>query len=195
MNDPRPLYDRAAAQFAALLETVTPSDLDGGTPCTEFDVRALIAHCVNGLGLMTRIGEGGDWKTAPPEASFADDDLRRSYEEAHRRFRATWADDARLGEVFSSPWGEETPGAAVVGFVALEAVTHGWDLSEALGRPVPLDPELTEAVLPLARRALPADGRGGPVPFGAVREAPEGADVHDRLAAWLGREVPERTRV
>ncbi|MFD9718740.1 TIGR03086 family metal-binding protein [Streptomyces sp. NPDC059076] len=194
MNDPRPLYERAAAQFAVLLEAVTPSRLGDPTPCSEFDVRALLSHSVNGLYLMAHIGENGDWKSAPPPVSdFADDAWRESYRDAHQRFGEAWSDDAMLSSTVSSPWGEETSGHAMVGFALLETVAHGWDLSEALGRPVELDPVLAEAVIPMAHDALPAASRGGPVPFGAVREAPVGADAYDRLAAWLGREVPDRS--
>ncbi|MEU5404151.1 TIGR03086 family metal-binding protein [Streptomyces sp. NPDC005963] len=196
MNDPRPLYERAADQFATLLETVTPLRLGDPTPCSEFDVRALLLHSVNGLHLMAHIGENGDWKSAPPPVSaIADDAWRGAYEDAHRRFGKAWSDDAKLGSTVSSPWAEETVGAAMIGFALLETVVHGWDLSEALGRPAQLDPTLAEAVIPIAHDALPADRRGGAVPFGAVREAPAGADAYDRLAAWLGREVPDRPRV
>src|SRR4051794_40745996 len=46
--DPRPVYARATEQAAALIRTVRPEQLDGPTPCTEFDVRALLGHVVGG---------------------------------------------------------------------------------------------------------------------------------------------------
>ncbi len=69
----------------------------------------------------------------------------------------------------------------------MELVTHTWDLNEALGRPRELDPELAEFALATAHRALPDAERGEEVPFGDARRAPDGADAHTRLAAWLGR--------
>ena len=61
MQDPRPLYERAADQFAGLLKTVTPERLGDPTPCTEYDVRALVSHVVGGTHRIAHIGEGGDW--------------------------------------------------------------------------------------------------------------------------------------
>ena len=65
MNDPRPLYERAADQFASLLKTVTPERLGDPTPCTEFDVRALLSHVVGGTHRIATIGEGGDGLSVP----------------------------------------------------------------------------------------------------------------------------------
>jgi len=93
------------------------------------------------------------------------------------------------------PWGE-APGrnalAATrrqphIGCSVMEAVTHTWDLSEALGRPLELDPEL--AGFALAHRVLPEGEREDDpeLPFGSVVPTPEGADTYGQLAAYLGR--------
>ncbi|MEO3977678.1 TIGR03086 family metal-binding protein [Streptomyces sp. CAU 1734] len=191
MNDPRPLYERAAAQFTALLESVTPDRLGDPTPCAEFDIRALLTHSVDGLHLMAHIGEGGDWRTAPPRhsAATADNAWNTAYEDAHQRFTKAWSADELLGRTVSAPWGATMPGAALFSFCVLETVVHGWDLHRALGRPLTLDAALAEAIWPVARDELPASPRGGPVPFGEVRPAPGGAGPYTRLAAWLGREA------
>ncbi|MFF4489204.1 hypothetical protein ACFY0F_22365 [Streptomyces sp. NPDC001544] len=66
-------------------------------------------------------------------------------------------------------------------------MTHTWDLSQSLGHPHELDPELAEFALATARRVLPDPRRDADTPFADVRPAPEDADTHHRLAAWLGR--------
>ncbi|MCM2393655.1 TIGR03086 family metal-binding protein [Streptomyces albipurpureus] len=191
MNDPRPLYDQAAAQFSTLLKVVTPARLSDPTPCAKFDVRGLLAHSVNGLNMWAMIGDGEDWTKAPPrEGTIADHAWAAAYDDAHHRFTRAWSDDAKLGRMFSAPWAEQLPGGAMVAFVLLENVVHAWDLSQALGWSPPLESALAEAVLPMAREQIPAFPRGGEMPFGEVREAPTGADVYGQLAAWLGREVP-----
>ncbi|WP_406731003.1 TIGR03086 family metal-binding protein [Streptomyces sp. NBC_01794] len=189
MNDPRPLYERAADQFASVLKTVTPERLDGPTPCTEFDVRALLSHVVGGVHRIALIGEGGDGLSVPARVDgVADDGWVTAYEEAHRRFTAAWADDTKLTREVTVPWGT-VPGAAAVGGYVMETLTHTWDLSWSLGHPLPLDPALAEVILPIAHEVLPPESRAEGAPFGPVREAPEGADAYDRLAAWLGRSV------
>ncbi|WP_406473193.1 hypothetical protein [Streptomyces sp. NBC_01615] len=71
----------------------------------------------------------------------------------------------------------------------MEAVTHTWDLSEALGRPLELDPELAGFALAIAHRVLPEGEREDDteLPFGSVVPTPEGADTYGQLAAYLGR--------
>ncbi|MER6911827.1 TIGR03086 family metal-binding protein [Streptomyces sp. NPDC000594] len=190
MNDPRPLYARAVAQFAALVATVEQDQLDRPTPCAEFDVRALLDHVLMVTDHLAHVGEAGDWLTAPEwTRQVADDGWPAAFEEKRVRAIGVWADDARLAGEVSVPWGKVSGTAALGGYV-LETVTHTWDLSRALGNPLPLDQELAEGLLPLARGFIGAEHRGGEIPFGPVREVPEDADAYDRLAGWLGREVP-----
>ncbi|ATW50720.1 TIGR03086 family metal-binding protein [Streptomyces peucetius] len=188
-NDPRPLYARTAAQFTSLLRTVTPEQLDRSTPCTDYDVRQLLSHVVGVTRRFAVIGQGGDGMAVPTHTDgVTDDGWSAAFEQALRQATAAWAVETKLAGEYTVPWGR-VPGAAAVGGYVMETLTHTWDLSRALGHPMPLDEELALAVLPLARQALPADRRGEEVPFAAVREAPADTDAYGRLAAWLGREV------
>jgi uncharacterized protein (TIGR03086 family) len=185
--DPRPVYARATEQAVALIKTVRLEQLGDPTPCTEFDVRTLLSHVVGGTRRIAVVGEGGDGLAMPPFADeVADDDWTAAYDEARTRVLAAWESDARMAAPVRVPWGE-VPGAAALSGYVLELVTHTWDLSEALGHPLELDPELAGFALTTAQRVLPADGRDDSVPFGAVRPVGEGADVYGRLAAWMGR--------
>ncbi|MGD0242447.1 MAG: maleylpyruvate isomerase N-terminal domain-containing protein, partial [Streptosporangiaceae bacterium] len=56
--DPRPLYRRAVAQTETIVAAVTPDQFILPTPCTEYDVRALLAHIVGGLTRTALVGEG-----------------------------------------------------------------------------------------------------------------------------------------
>ncbi|MGV9247414.1 TIGR03086 family metal-binding protein [Streptomyces sp. NPDC003710] len=186
-TDPRPVYARASAQVAALIETVRPEQLAGPTPCTEFDVRTLLSHIVGGTRRIAVVGAGGDGLAVRPFADgVADDGWAAAYDAAGREVRRAWADDARLDAPVRVPWGETTGRNALSGYV-MEKVTHTWDLWEALGRPLELDPDVAEFALGVARLVLPEPERGDDVPFDSARPAPEGADAYGRLAAWLGR--------
>ncbi|WP_369042415.1 TIGR03086 family metal-binding protein [Streptomyces sp. Midd1] len=186
--DPRPLYTRAAGRIAELIGTVRPDQLSGATPCAGFDVRVLLSHLAGGARRIAVIGAGGDGLAVRPFVDgVPDDGWVAAYDEARAEARAAWADDARLEALVRVPWGEAPGRQALAGYV-MEAVVHTWDLSEALGRPLELDPELAEFALMIAGRVLPEEGREDPeLPFGPALPAPEGADAYGRLAAWTGR--------
>jgi uncharacterized protein (TIGR03086 family) len=186
-TDPRPLYTRTTDQVAALIRTVRPEQLAGPTPCTEFDVRTLLSHLVGGTHRIATVGEGGDGMAVHPFVEGVDDnDWPTAYAEARTRVLNAWADDTRLDALVQVPWGEAPGRIALSGYV-MEAVTHTWDLSEALAHPVQLDPELAEFALTIARRVLPDEQRDADTPFDTAVPAPEGADAYGQLAAWLGR--------
>lgn len=189
-GDPREGYEAAADQMAALMASITPDRFGDPTPCTEWDVRALLEHVVDSTHRIAALGEKGSGARMEPEAAWriADDGWVAAYAEARARFRDAWADDAKLGGTYHVPWGE-VPGRGVVGAEIQETVMHAWDLARAVGATDRLDERLALAVLPLAQEILPPGRRGGVTPFEPVRPAPEDADGYVRLAAWLGREV------
>ncbi|WP_416979549.1 TIGR03086 family metal-binding protein [Streptomyces sp. T028] len=186
--DPRPVYTRATEQAAALIRTVRPEQLDGPTPCAEFDVRTLLSHIVGGTRRVAIVGEGGDGLAEPSFIDgVADDGWAEAYDEVRTRVLKAWESDDRLATPVRAPWGEVPGHAALSGYV-MEIVTHTWDLSESLGRPLALDPALAEFALAAGHRNLPEPDRDAPIPFGSARPAPEGAGPYEQLAAWLGRE-------
>ncbi|MER5448777.1 TIGR03086 family metal-binding protein [Streptomyces sp. NPDC002764] len=190
--DPRPLYARATEQVAALIRTVRPEQLDGPTPCAEFDVRTLLSHMVGGSLRIAVVGEGGDGMAVHPFAEgVADEDWTTAYEEVRTRVVKAWESDTRMEAPVRVPWGE-VPGRAALSGYHMELVTHTWDLSESLGHPLALDPELADFALATARRVLAEPERDADTPFASAVPAPEGADVYGRLAAWLGREPLSR---
>jgi uncharacterized protein (TIGR03086 family) len=186
-TDPRTIYARALDQTAAIIENVKPGQLGDPTPCTEYDVRALLSHMVGGLNRAATMGEGGDGLAVAPHVDgVPDDGWPDAFGRASARVKAAWADDARLDAPVRVPWGEVPGRAAVTGYVQ-EVLTHGWDLAKATGQPAELDPELAEFALAFARRVLPPEPRDGAVPFGQVIPTPDGSGPYTQLAAWLGR--------
>jgi uncharacterized protein (TIGR03086 family) len=189
-QDPRPLYRRAVAQTEIVVAAVSPAQLGLPTPCTEYDVRALLAHIVGGLTRTALVGEGDPDALARPAVAegVPDDGWPDAYRAAADRAFAAWADDARLDALVEVPWGKVPGRFALAGYIQ-EVLTHGWDLAQATGQPAEGDPELALWALATAKRILPPDIRGAEgVPFGPVVDAPAGAGPHTQLAAWLGRQ-------
>ncbi|MEU6771907.1 TIGR03086 family metal-binding protein [Streptomyces sp. NPDC046759] len=193
-TDPRPVYTRATEQAAALIKTVRPGHLTAPTPCSEFGVRDLLSHIVGGTRRIAVVGEGGDGLAVRPVADgVADEEWAQAYDDVRARALKAWESDERMTAQVRVPWGEVPGHGALSGYV-MEIVTHTWDLAEALGHPLELDPELAEFALATARRVLPdSRPRDEETPFDAPRAAPEGADVYTELAAWLGRSPLSRS--
>jgi uncharacterized protein (TIGR03086 family) len=184
-RDPRPLLAAAFTQTAAVIKAVGPDDGPRPTPCTDFDVDALLRHLI---GVAERVGDvpaGIPLKEGHAIVDALPDDPAAAFVELADRALGIWADDSLLGQEMTVPWGR-LPGFAVAGAYAMEVTTHGWDLAEAIGYGSPLDEQLGEAVLGVARMALPAEGREG-FPFDAAVAVADDAPVYERLAAWLGR--------
>jgi uncharacterized protein (TIGR03086 family) len=188
MTDPRQMHARAIAQTESIVAALSPAQLTLPTPCTEYDVRALLSHMVGGLNRIAIIGAGGDGLAVPARADgVPGDGWLAAYRAAAARAKAAWVDDAKLDALVEVPWGKVPGRIAVSGYVQ-EILAHGWDLAKATGQPAELDPELASWVLAMARRILPPEPRGGEVPFGPVIQAPPDAGPYAELAAWLGRQ-------
>ncbi|MFI2608729.1 TIGR03086 family metal-binding protein [Kitasatospora sp. NPDC018619] len=189
LQDARPQYRTALDQLEKLFATVTPADLGRPTPCTEFTLRQLLNHVVGGIHRFAYMGEGGlSQDTVAAVEDPSDTGWPAALGRARARVTAAWAQDAKLGRPTGAPWGE-VPGAVAVGGYLMELVTHSWDIARSLDTGFVLDDGLAAAALGIAEIVLPAGQRGPDVPFGPVREVAADADVHTRLAAWMGRTV------
>lgn len=186
-EDPRPLYFAGIAQNGRLVAAVRPDQLDSPTPCPEYDVRALIAHLLGGLRRVTHVATGGDAFDVPRLVTgVADGEWSAEYEAAEAALLEVWRDDAVLDRPMTLPFGT-MPGRGAAAAFVVEVATHGWDLAAATGQEGALHPEIGSAALQLARQFIPAEPRGGPVPFGPVVEVPADGSPYAQLAGWLGR--------
>ncbi|MDH6125305.1 TIGR03086 family metal-binding protein [Kitasatospora sp. GP82] len=186
-DDPRLLYQRALDQLEKLFPVVTAELLASPTPCSEYDLRALLGHTVGGIHRIAYVGEGGRAEEVPSSAEGIEDaEWADALMLARARFTAAWADDSALDRIAVVPW-DELPGRAALDGYMVEATAHSWDIAQVVAPGIALDEGLARAALPLARRFAPGERRGGKAPFGPVQAVPPGAGAYTRLAAWLGR--------
>jgi uncharacterized protein (TIGR03086 family) len=182
--DPRPLYDAALAWVAELIGS--SRELDRPTPCADFDVRALLGHLVATVDRARVAGEDGGVNAQPVVVTgVPDDGWPAAFATATERMRAVWADDTLLDRPTTVPWGT-LPGRATLWGYLNEALVHGWDLAVATGQDPEADPALVDAAMAVVPRFLPADMRGGEIPFDPVVEPAPDAGPTERLANWSG---------
>lgn len=186
--DPRPLYFRALTWVSGLAGQVPASRMADPTPCDDFDVRTLLAHLVTTVRRPGALAAGTDPMAYPLVSDDVLDDPAAAYATESAAVRAAWsgpAGDALLDRPVRVPWGEVPGRGALWGYLN-ETLVHGWDLAVATGQEPEADPDLAGAALTVARSTIPAEPRGGPVPFGPVAPSAPDAGATERLANWSG---------
>jgi len=175
---------RVADAFGDLLYSITDAQWWAPTPCTDWNVRDLVAHVVAGNRNFTKMLRGADpTSSIEGEPALPGPSLREAYH----------VDLALLLAAFNAPGALTAPVrmqvGTVPGLVALKARTtevlvHCWDLARAIGvspQVLPQDVATAMALFVRSHRfALP-------IGFAAARPAPLDASPVDRLAALLGR--------
>lgn len=191
ITDPRPDYALALTWVRDLIAAVPAERLDDPTPCTEYDVRALLGHLVATVGRSRVIGAGGRPDTEPVVVTgVPDDGWADAYAAATAEMWPVWRADGALDREVVAPWGT-APGRTAVWAYVNETLVHGWDLAVATGQPAEFaDPTVAERVLDAVAAILPAQVRGGPIPFAAVVAPRPDAGPTERLANWSGRTRP-----
>lgn len=187
IDDPRPLLARSLDQTERQVAAVRPDELGNRTPCSDYDVRALLGHVVAVLQKLARVGAGADVRDAPDVVDgIGDDGWTGAVARARGDVERVWADDETLDRMVTLPWAT-LPGRAVLDAYTHEFTVHSWDLAHATDRLSELDPDLAVQALDAFPKFAPPGARSGEGRFGPVVPVPGDADVYTRLAAYLGR--------
>ncbi|GHF64744.1 TIGR03086 family protein [Kitasatospora xanthocidica] len=183
-----PFLARAASAAAGVAAAVPAGQpLDGPTPCTGFDTRALVNHWV----LYTSHGlEHRARRTELPqeliERDFtADAEWRSAYAAQLDRAVAAWAEPAAWeGDVDLG--GSPMPAPGIARMLILELLLHGWDVARAVGGEIEVDEELAalvgEIVAENAELYRQYEG------FAEAVALPDDASAWDRALAASGRD-------
>jgi uncharacterized protein (TIGR03086 family) len=173
------LLTSITSTVAGLAAQVTPESLGRPTPCSQWDVGALLAHLT---GTNASLGAAlGDARPKPAD----DADYATTARYAVEQFRA-FADPHE--EVQVGSFGA-VPASQLYNMLVTEATTHGWDLAAALGVEYAPDP----AAVDIAVRGLSTvgpDARGPGKAFGPVSGDPDAASTPlQRLVILAGRDA------
>ncbi len=174
--DPITMFDRAATGAAALARRVTTEQQRLATPCSEWDVAALLEHMAGGPQYL-RAALGLPLEDAPawPDAA--------SIATCVEALRAPDALERRC----TSPAGFEWSVAEAAAGTAMDQLIHTWDLAVALGGDRQLDAEVTEAVVSMFLPQMPEVGRQAGF-VGPAVAVPASASPQDVLLGAMGRD-------
>ena len=182
--EPLERIEKATALASEAIHNIKPDQLSAQTPCSEFDVRALMNHLLGGLEMLADAASGG--KPAMPSGDLVGDgsDLGSRYDAGRQKLLGILADGSAFGKTWSMPFGD-LPGAMMAGIAFMEHLTHTWDLRKATGQ----DPELpSELVAELDSVVRPMDAMlRMPGVCGPAVETSSSSET-DKLMAFLGRQ-------
>ncbi|MBA2450353.1 MAG: TIGR03086 family protein [Chloroflexi bacterium] len=178
---------RAVDGANAVIRGVREDDLTKPTPCTDWDVRALVNHMAGVCIGFTAALDGT--KVEPPPRQPVDvlgSDPGGSYASISRRLLDAWQTPGALERTLAMPIGD-LPGAVGINIVLADQLLHTWDLAKALGRPYTMDADLAETTLQMMQQMMRPEFRGPGQGFAEAVPCAEDAPVQERLVAFAGR--------
>jgi uncharacterized protein (TIGR03086 family) len=179
---PIELYETTVAQARRVVIGVKPEQLHDPTPCSEWDVEALLNHLTRGAGFAIGLlsGEGQNVPVEP----------RATAVETLDAGVAHVLQMARTPGVLESSYPSrrgEMSGADVVLGQFMDTLIHTWDLAKATGQDTALDPGLVAACYDDYKPR--EEGLRASTAFGSHVEVTEDADPQTKLLALFGREA------
>jgi uncharacterized protein (TIGR03086 family) len=176
-------YTDAVRRNHHRVDAIHTAQLGDPTPCTDWDVRALIGHLTGGYQMFAA-GLGHPVSPDPTP-----DDTAGQHRATGEAAIAAFAAPGAMERTVTLPVGE-VPGHVALALALTDAVVHGWDLATATGQDTTIDDDLAAVLLAGAEQMVGPQMRqpDGPMPVFAppVAVGPE-RPAAERLIAFLGR--------
>jgi uncharacterized protein (TIGR03086 family) len=185
--EPLRALELSLEQTRQIVARTSPDQYDLPTPCTGWDVRALLNHLLGVLTMFQGL-PAGEADLAALGGEHVRDDASKSYDALAAAVFGAWRAEGVVDNPVQFP-GREMPGDFAARMLAGDVLIHGWDLARATGQEVDWNQELASEVLAWHEEAvrlfppeLRKQGFDPPVPV------PDDADVVTRLIGFVGRE-------
>lgn len=176
-------YRRAVAGFSAVVDAVPADTWSAASPCEGWTAAHVVGHVIGGSAMISAVQTGATPDFADPLAA-AGDDPASSYAAARELALSTLTDEY-LATTVQGPMGE-MPLDQLIGMILTnDVLIHTWDLGQAAGIDVTLDPDLVEQAY-TGLQPLDAMVRSHNV-FGAKIDPPADADMQTKLLCFTGR--------
>ena len=181
------MLQRTVDSASAMVRGVRADELTKPTPCTDWDVKALMNHMAGVMAGFTAALEGAAVEMPPQEpVDVLGSDPAGSFAGISQRMLDAWRTPGALERTLAMPIGD-VPGALGITIVLADQLLHTWDLAKALGRPYTMDADAAQAALQMMQRMMRPEYRGPGQGFAAAVPCPEDAPVQERLVAFAGR--------
>jgi len=186
MADVRELFVKASKSYEEAVHQIREDQWHFPTPCTEWDVRALMQHLVNEQLWVPPLLEG---KTIAEVGDAFDgdnlgDDPVAAWDDAAQNARAAVEALSDLQQVTHLSFGD-FPAQEYLDQMVFDLHIHGWDLRTGIGVDTTMDDDLTAYLMPWAEVAMKAYEQAGVT--AAPPPSPAGASEQSKILALSGR--------
>jgi uncharacterized protein (TIGR03086 family) len=186
---PLDALDRSTEPLIALASRIAPDEWSASTPCTDWDVRALVGHLIATNRAYVELLNGAPaarlLELMAGQRTAGDDDPVAALTEAVGSMRAAFAEPGALARSVTHPMGS-LDGTQLLGWRVIENVIHASDLARALDVDVDLDASLVDGVY--EQLAPMAGALASPGYFNApTQQLPDDATTIERLLHIVGR--------
>lgn len=180
------LFRRNADRCTELIDSVTAGHWGDATPCSDWDLRALVNHLTSEQLWAPHLlaGETIEQVGDRYDGDVLGDDPKGRWRAAVAGSVAAFSEPGAVDRTVQLSYGPESVREYLTQMLT-DAAVHGWDVAVALGADDEMDPETATLLLDHWRtreHVVRASGL-----FGGVVEVDEGADDQTRLLALLGR--------
>ena len=190
MPNPVELFEKATNRVSEVVSGIKQDQISASTPCSEWDIRALLGHLIGGAENFAKVLSGTDPTLNSTSSSQSADADAASLSKAYKSAVAGALQAAKapgaLEKKVATPIGEMAGGEFLAANF-MDHMVHGWDLAKATGQDTKLDPQLAEACYQMFVPGMADMGREHGV-FGAVVLVPDSASTQDKLLAYMGRQ-------
>ena len=176
--------EQVAPMLGAIVGNISDDDLGRPTPCANFDVAGILEHMIGGASAFAPGFRGDGAPARPPTEGSVFDRWNAAMGTLMEAVHTPGGQDNTI----ASPFGDVT-GAYFARYVALDGITHAWDLATATGQSLNPPDALVAEIDAFARELLQPAMRDGDT-FAAAAEPPADATPLERLVAFTGRTVP-----
>ena len=190
-SNPIEMYAAAAQGFRQRLLGVRPDQMSNPTPCTEWDVQALINHNINATGFAEGVFQGNvtvnpQDVSGPLPGTNAFEALNAGIAKVVDAVKAS----GPLDQQFDTPFGQMTRAAFLLD-MTWDLLVHTWDLAKSTNQNTTLDSGLVEVIYPAFAPQM--DGMrqmefGGIKVMGPEVSVLASASLQDRFIGMMGRQ-------
>ena len=186
MTEIQDLYARALDDFGRTVHAVRDDQWTNPTPCSEWDVRALVNHLVSETLWAPPLLDGRTIEEVGDrfDGDVLGDDPRAAWDAAAASARAAMTAPGAMDRTVHLSYGDSRA-RDYAEEMFTDLVVHRWDLARGIGADERMEPEFVQRVYDAAaphEAELKSSGL-----FGDAITPPDGADLQTRLLAVFGR--------